>query len=1045
MSQNFHRGLENEYLVPYITFTKDPTGSAISSATLTVSPALPDGKTTIDLTQTFTAFASNKEYTLTPDTTFEVTLTLDGAAGGTGGGGSPALGGKGGKVTGTVKLEAGTAYKLIIGGQGGLGGRTSGLVGFGGTGGKGDPTGDPDDIEKYAGDGGGLTGIFKTSVIQSNALLIAGGGGGAAGGSSASNVGGVGGGSTGGRGEGNRTGDTGSHGADGGTQTAGGQDSDYTYDAGNIFWGGVGQFDPTGDPDDLSGGGGGGGYYGGGGAYMMNGTLQAAGGGGGSGFISADSTIVTNAGFGVTANTGPGTVSLTAIASAGSGVTSLEAVATASTGIGYMKYQWYQDGDTLGGITTALSGVATSKDISIQFSGSGLSREVQYQVGATWVPENPDLIVSHGKPGVGATGVGLGQSITGNAPEGEKLSAIGIVTVSPTITVSLNAIDDQPVGYNTSAYNQSRTLSVNATISNGDNGNLAYQWQNAGTNITGSPNSNSYTFTPGSVGLSTYTCIVSYPTDSLVSSVTSDTISDNSVDTTQTIRLEFYPAGAEKSSSSSAYSVYSTEVNLYDHPNGLKIDMDYMRSITTSRNTSTYAWDNYYNVSFYAKDDDISVDLEIAGATGIDDNGGVNRGGYGGWMVLQGTMTQNKEFVGIAATGKVNTQRPATAVYQMGTVIGISGNGGGGDNAGRGGDGGADGPGENSSGGTAGGVYYQPNSLATEGFLPPSGVFAAGRASRCPKGSSYYQNRYGACETFEGNIRDPDGVDYPEGAGDQLSIDRGFKMTNDYLINGEQTSNPLATGKGGSGAMGGNGHPGNGGGGGSGYYGGNWTKLASVRGGNDGASRTFTYGTGLTQTVTTDGTNGYIRIFGRGGSTGNNPLISNKTARIVWVTESSGYYPGTTTQRHRGLHLDLTDWATTEEVLIRGTVVVANYENFLTLYLVEGSPHLLNYYIREDCDTNRHTPVTLDFILNDNSGTVDTWLAGGNYYQFRTHDHTAGSSGVYQGGDDQGGGAGIASGGEWDITVHGNGPSAGDNNTGDYADMRAQFSVQGER
>ena len=105
MSQNYSRGLENEYLVPYITFTKDPTGSAISSATLTVSPALPDGKTTIDLTQTFTTFASNKEYTLTPDTTFEVTLTLDGAAGGTGGGGSPALGGKGGKVTGTVKLE----------------------------------------------------------------------------------------------------------------------------------------------------------------------------------------------------------------------------------------------------------------------------------------------------------------------------------------------------------------------------------------------------------------------------------------------------------------------------------------------------------------------------------------------------------------------------------------------------------------------------------------------------------------------------------------------------------------------------------------------------------------------------------------------------------------------------------------------------------------------------------------------------------------------------------------------------------------------------
>ena len=172
---------------------------------------------------------------------------------GDGGGGVNAHGGSGGKVTGTVLLESGTSYKLVIVGKGGLGGRTSGLVGFGGTGGKGDPTGDPDDLEKYAGDGGGLTGIFKTSVTQANALLIAGGGGGAAGGHSANYYGGVGGGSTGGRGIGNRTGDTGSHGADGGTQTSGGQDSNYTFDTGKIFWGGVGQFDPTGDPDDNAG------------------------------------------------------------------------------------------------------------------------------------------------------------------------------------------------------------------------------------------------------------------------------------------------------------------------------------------------------------------------------------------------------------------------------------------------------------------------------------------------------------------------------------------------------------------------------------------------------------------------------------------------------------------------------------------------------------------------------------------------------------------------------------------------------------------------
>ena len=508
----------------------------------------------------------------------------------------------------------------------------------------------------------------------------------------------------------------------------------------------------------------------------------------------------------------------------GGGTTTLTAVATASTGIGYLKYRWYQDDVLTGGITTALSGVSTTRDFTLSFGGDDRTKSYSYKVSAEWVPENPDIIVSHGKPGVGATGVGVGQSISGYAPQGETFSSVGITSVSPAITVGIVTIGSQPLGFNTSAYNQSRTLSVNAIISNGDNGNLSYQWKSGiGQTITvAGATSSSYTFTPGYVGLTTYACVVSYPSDELVTSVTSDTITDDATDLSQTIRLEYFPAGGESSSSSSDYKVYTEDVNLADHPDGFKLDLNHVqdRILATaggSRNTSTYAWENYYYVSFFAMDDDLTVDLEIAGANGIDDNGGVNRGGYGGWMVLQGTMGHNTEFVGVAATGKTNTQKPPTTVYQLGTVIGISGNGGGADNAGRGGDGGADSAGENSGGGTAGGIYYQPNTLAVEGFLAPSGVFAAGRASRCPKGSSWYQNRYGACETFQRKLTDPDGTQYPE-HGSQINtlIDRGFKITNTHLINGDQTSNPLASGKGGSGVMGGNGHPGNGGGGGSG-------------------------------------------------------------------------------------------------------------------------------------------------------------------------------------------------------------------------------------
>ena len=116
---------------------------------------------------------------------------------------------------------------------------------------------------------------------------------------------------------------------------------------------------------------------------------------------------------------------------AGGGTTTLTAVAAASTGIGYFNYRWYQDDVLSGGITTALSGVTTTRSYTLDYSGDGSTREVNYKVSAEWVPDNPDLIVSHGTPGVGATGVGVGQSITCNSPSGETFSSVGIVSVSP--------------------------------------------------------------------------------------------------------------------------------------------------------------------------------------------------------------------------------------------------------------------------------------------------------------------------------------------------------------------------------------------------------------------------------------------------------------------------------------------------------------------------------------------------------------------------------------------------------------------------------------
>jgi hypothetical protein len=94
---------------------------------------------------------------------------LRGADGGCGGTGGPGRGGYGGTVQGFAYLTADTYY-LVAGavGSNGQGGYYSYYHG-----GKGNSQG---------GGGGGLSGIFKNSITQANAIAVAGGGGGGCGG-----------------------------------------------------------------------------------------------------------------------------------------------------------------------------------------------------------------------------------------------------------------------------------------------------------------------------------------------------------------------------------------------------------------------------------------------------------------------------------------------------------------------------------------------------------------------------------------------------------------------------------------------------------------------------------------------------------------------------------------------------------------------------------------------------------------------------------------------------------------------------------------------
>lgn len=171
---------------------------------------------------------------------------------------------KGGYATGEILVSEGDVLVLALArGGGAAGGSTTGLA--------------------LGEKGGGLTGIFVTSITRANSVLIAGGAGAE---SHSANAGADGGGLTGA----NAT-----LGGQGGTQSAGGAaaidtGSESTGEQpGSDLTGGAGGTDDTTSPSWNSGwgggGGGGGGYYGGGGG--LGGGASANGGGGGSGFAAA--------------------------------------------------------------------------------------------------------------------------------------------------------------------------------------------------------------------------------------------------------------------------------------------------------------------------------------------------------------------------------------------------------------------------------------------------------------------------------------------------------------------------------------------------------------------------------------------------------------------------------------------------------------------------------------------------------------------------------------------------------------------------------------
>lgn len=787
---------------PTITITSQPQNATATPTyqvvtagppvvpTLTISPATPNGTTSINLNNitTFQDFAPGVEYTLTSNVDFTAKTYLVGAMGGFGqrGGVDKQIGGLGGYVQGNLTFNAGQSYKLRVGGAGAdTNELNSPAATFTGGGSKASTT-----TGRYPGaQGGGYTGLFINSATQANTLLIAAGGGGA---SEDPGNGGNGGFPNG------SDGSNGSRAGKGATQTVGGAPGTPggAGQAGAALKGGDGG---RGTIDD-GGAGGGGGYFGGGGG----GAEGAGTGGGGSSYFSP--TRVTEGTYSRTDSAGGGVVTsrngsfkLNVISVLPGQNTDPVVITypespgvftiTAGVPAGYagtLSYQWYKVG------TGAISG-ATGTTLTVtnvdDLNGS------QYYCEVTFNP-------------------------SGNSPNAINPSLQSntvTLTVRPVITIT-----QQPISKSSST-TTSATFSIAAEVSSGTNSQLTYRWKLNGTNLNNGANTISGgTFTAS--GVTTPNLTISgttagqYEISAAVSHPSTINSPLQSSEVNYTITAPRNSINYEFVSEINAILATTGSVDFDNNNNKLVLNFDATRPLQI----------------LYAPEKDVRVRAEIFGAIGG------NSGGQGGYSLIEFVMQRNVEYVVTRDdAGK------AIFIYRKGSLMAAVGSGGnGGESAYRA---------SPFLGGGVGllGVYEPTRLTKLDGTVTSNnplevvtggltnsmatkvnqidngdGISVLGVAYKCPIGS-FYRN-ITPCSDITGNVqfRVRDGSIVTNTA----SIQRGYKASNPD----EHLRNTSGHGSG-YGVIGGiysNSNGGSSSGGGSGFSDGSFTIIKRTVGGS---------------------------------------------------------------------------------------------------------------------------------------------------------------------------------------------------------------------
>jgi len=784
-----------------------------SEASFTVSPALPDGSTTLDVSSLTSDLILNNtsnsdlgiNYDLTANGSFTLTMELNGAAGGVGGSQNFGTGGKGGNVRGTISFESGEVYKLVIGTKGAFNAGPDGPSRTGAIGGGGASSG------VGGGSGGGFTGIFKTSISQENALLIAGGGGG---GSEQDDPddqqnplrkadGGDGGGLTGGyirpiQGESSF-----SISGRGGTQFSGGGGGktnfiEYKGSDGVALLGGAGNtFNST--------GGGGGGYFGGGGGGYVASTINGSG-GGGSGFIAT--TNIINAYFNKATNTGGGTVKIIG-GSANSLKRIITGIATAqfpegqssrNTNTGDLVYNWYEEG--VGALSDGTNITGTASTILTLNN-------------TNFVNDNNRKFFLRANYSNSAYGSGL----TGNAVNEPFDSGVLTLGIPPKISIT-----SQPVN-STIIQNEDTIFSVTAKVENDSDSQTTFDWHYNGQSLSTSLSnlttsvSNSFAAEGASSSLTIRNSTVELSKISCV--ITNASASPSSISTKE---VNFDVATARRLIAFERYGEGSTSVVQTDQR-----DVGQTGALTFRANATI----NARMIVVTAPEEDVDVKITLGGAEGAARNG--NRGGTGGISVFKTTLKKGDEYLiklgvnyeqGGGPRGGINGGGGIGAIYHKAKLIAVAGGGGGAGTNGRGGDGGGlQVAGENGQGSAAGngGVTIEQGTLPSNGATQAerkgpndydNASSGSGRISGCTIGKYWREQGKSPCEdvglsqfrSANGNINSQ-----------SFTIERGYKSGQGHRNNGGAGSGNQ--GGGGAGARGGKGATNNGAGGGgaSGY------------------------------------------------------------------------------------------------------------------------------------------------------------------------------------------------------------------------------------